>query len=152
MHIAPNTFQVNEITYKNENSYKNGILVENIQNPIVLPHYPIDTLGCDPRYLISYKEVSLVVASQFTDTRVSELRSLNQGGFELDLCVNQTGVIKYIAFKIGKNGMLTPLEIYKIEKALVNYQLPTWNIATQCPNGGNGYFFPCFNMGVRPRN
>lgn len=127
MHIFPNTFQVNEISYKTS-KYASGILVQNAQNSASFQTYPLDTNLCDPMYLISHKEVSLVVASKFSNQRVSELKNAGHGGFQLELWVNETGTIKYILFHIGKNTMLTPIEIYNVEKALVNYQLPTWKI------------------------
>ncbi len=151
MHIFPNTFQINEITYKTKSSSGNGVRIENVQNTYSFQTYPLDTNACDPMYLISHKEVSLVVASKFSNQRVLQLKSGGHGGFGLELWINESGIIKYVIFHIGKNTMLTPLEIYNMEKALVNYQLPTWKITEMCPNGGSGYFNATLNMGFRPR-
>lgn len=131
--------QVNEITYKCK-WFMDELYIQNQQNNITdaqmyrgITNNPTSIGEDEPDYCISgiyfiqhgaYIKINDIVQSKFTDTRALEIRNQNEGSFTITYYIDLGGKIKAVYFSLKGATNITPQEIYTIEKALIDLEVP----------------------------
>lgn len=131
--------QVNEIMYKCKWGSGNGLYIQNQQNNItdeqmyrgqttnqsaIEEEYNPCGSGIYSLTTEGRKIIFNIAQSKFSESRITEIYNSDEVGFIINYYTDLSGKIKAVYFMLKGATAIKPQEIYAIEKALINIQIP----------------------------